>query len=67
MKESILALKSGERYIVPESDYGKAEIWRINNIFLLFSIPTFGGSPVYESTWLALQVDGIVETVNSWT
>ena len=39
IKEEILKLKHGEKFIIPESDYGKAEIWFINDIYVLFEIP----------------------------
>jgi hypothetical protein len=67
MKEEILKLKNGECYTVPESDYGKAEVWKVNNYYVLFSIPTFGGNPAYESTNHETLIDHIVETINSWT
>ena len=41
-------LNNGECYIIPEGDYGKAEIWCINNTFFVFGIPTFGGEPTYD-------------------
>lgn len=28
MKDEILKLKNGEHYTIPESDYGKAEVWK---------------------------------------
>ena len=66
-KQNILDLKSGEVYLWPESDYGKAEIWRVHNIFLLFEIPNYGGEPVYEATYHEGYIDGLVAMVNAWT
>jgi len=42
-KEKILELKDGECYTVPESDYGKAEIWFKHGYYFLFGIPVYGG------------------------
>lgn len=67
MKDKLLALKHCESYIVPESDYGKAEIWRINDVFILFEIPTYGGAPAYVDTYFVNDVDSIIEQIDSWT
>lgn len=62
IKEHIEALKDGESFIWPESDYGKAEIWRKNETFLVFSIPMFGGIPAFEKA--LKRVDDVIEMVN---
>ena len=55
-KKSIMSLKSGECYIIPGGDYGKAEIWHIHNDYIIFSIPMGGGCPRFE------EVVGIYHT-----
>ena len=67
MKEKILQLGNGECYIVPKSDYGKAEIWKINEIYFLFEIPTFGGLPKYEGGYLLTGIDDMIKIIESWT
>jgi hypothetical protein len=67
MKEEILKLKSGEHYVVPESDYGKAEVWRVNDIYILFEIPLFGGDPRFHCYYFSRDIDLIVETIEAWT
>jgi len=67
MKEEILKLKNGEHYTVPESDYGKAEIWRINNNYFVFSIPMYGGEPRFEERFNEKDEDSVVKLINSWT
>ena len=49
--KALTELKNGQNYIVPESDYGKAEIWLINDAFFVFEIPTFGGQPNFEEVF----------------
>jgi len=66
-KEKILALKDGERYFWPESDYGKAEIWLKNSVYFLFEIPIFGGEPMYSRTFRIDELDRLIKTVESWT
>lgn len=65
MEKEIALLKSGERYIVPEGDYGKAEVWRINGVFVLFEIPMYGGNPIYNGTHYSLTT--LITEINKWT
>jgi len=70
-------LKNGEHYVVPESDYGRAEIWLINNAFFVFEIPMYGGEPNYvERFFLGYTtypeqkqkaIDDVMNLVYSWT
>lgn len=66
-KEEILKLKDGESYIVPESDYGKAEIWLKNGIYFLFDIPMYGGTPMYHDSYNKHGIDRMIDQYNSWT
>lgn len=66
-KEEILKLKDGERYIVPESDYGKAEIWFKNDRYFLFEIPMYGGTPVFFKAYSVQWIDTMINDYNSWT
>lgn len=63
--EKVEALTNGEHYVVPESDYGKAEIWFINGEYFLFEIPTYGGQPMYSGRYS--NADDALRKVNSWT
>ena len=71
-------LKNGECYVIPESDYGKAEIWLINNAFFIFEIPMFGGEPYYVDNYSFTYehsypvnkqkvVKHIINLIYSWT
>ena len=66
-KEYILKLKDGESYIVPESDYGKAEIWFKHGTYFLFEIPTFGGKPAFFREFLKYEIDHMIKIYSSWT
>lgn len=66
IKEEILKLKHGEKYIVPESDYGKAEIWHINDIYVLFEIPYLGGNPYFQDTYTEKQIDALIDNISTW-
>ena len=65
----ILKLKSGESWTWPEGDYGRAEIWRINDVYVLFEIPNYGGEPRFVETFGVNDVglDRLIKTVQSWT
>lgn len=66
-KEQIQLLKDGESYIIPESDYGKAEIWLKNNYYFLFSIPIAGGEPCFEKVFFKKDIDNLIKEYESWT
>ncbi len=66
-KEHILNLKSGETWIWPESDYGKAEIFRYRDVFVLSEIPMYGGEPRYAGMFLLNGIDLLINRVESWT
>ena len=66
-KEKILKLLHGECYTFPESDYGKAEVWRIWENYILFSIPTFGGTPTFNGSYRTSCIDNLLSEVDSWT
>ena len=65
--KEISNLKDGECYTVPESDYGKAEIWLKHGVYFLFSIPQYGGQPQFESIFKRHEIDNMIELINSWT
>jgi len=68
-KKAILELKDGDIYHWPESDYGKAEILKKGNVYLLFEIPSFGGEPIFISHYYLTMtsIDELIKTVESWT
>lgn len=67
LKLEIEKLKDGERYFVPESDYGKAEICRVNDIYVLFEIPLYGGEPRYSSVFPLWRIDEMIKKIDSWS
>ena len=67
LKDEILKLKDGECYTIPESDYGKAEIWLKNEVYFLFEIPMFGGLPSYSGAFSKRKIDELIQMVGSWT
>lgn len=66
-KEKILALKPGETYVWPESDYGLAEIKNADGGFALFEIPEFGGIERFVRWFCREGIDDLVREVESWT
>ena len=67
MKTQLEKLSHGETYTLPESDYGKAEIYRLHDRYILFEIPMFGGHPQYAGTFHINQIDKIITIIDSWT
>lgn len=67
IKFEILKLKHGENYIVPESDYGKADIWLINETYILFRIPWLGGTPQFVKAYSFIHIDDLIKEISEWT
>ena len=67
VRKEILNLDHGEYYTVPESDYGKANIYRLHDYYILFEIPTFGGEPRYVGSYQLLILDEMIKKIDSWT
>ena len=63
----IRKLKHGEHFVVPESDYGKAEIWRIHDALLLFEIPMCGGEPSFNDSFSPQNIKDILNVLGGWT
>lgn len=66
-EEKILALKSGEKIFISQGNESGIEIWRINHVYLIFSIPLFGGEPVYENTFFINESEQMFKELESWT
>lgn len=65
--KELLALKNGE---VMEMDHGneaKTEVWRIHAKLFIFSIPLFGGEPLFESAYHIIDSQKVCDSVNSIT
>lgn len=65
--KEIKKIQHGQKWIWPESDYGKAEIWRLNNVYVLFGMPMYGGEPFYYNTYLICNISKLLDDVESWT
>lgn len=64
IKEEILKLKHGEKFIIPGSDYGKAEVWFINNNYILFKIPYLDGEPYFQDAYYKTLIDALIDDVS---
>ena len=66
MKIELEKLRHGEHYTAPQSDHGKAEIYRLHDRYILFEIPMFGGQPQYAGTFHINQIDKIITIIDNW-
>ena len=66
-KEHIKNLNDGESYTVPESDYGKAEIFFTHGMYFLFEIPMYGGQPIFSKAFCMENIDSMIKTYTNWT
>lgn len=47
--------------LIPESDYGFAEIYRFHNDILVFLIPQYGGTLSFYRSWGRHAIDHLIE------
>ena len=67
-KREIESLNDGDWWIWPESDYGRAEIWLKNGAYFVFSIPMYGGEPVFEKAYNGKgRIGELIAEIESWT
>jgi hypothetical protein len=51
----------GDYILIPESDYGFAEIHRVYDDLLIFMIPTYGGTPSFYKCFSLQMVDSLIK------
>ena len=65
--QELTSIKDGESWVWPESDYGRAEIFKVLDMFIVFSIPMYGGEPIYEKTCRKEDINEMMEMVARWS
>lgn len=71
LKDKILELKHNHTIrgynmiLIPESDYGFAEIYRIHDDILVFLIPTYGGTPTFYKSYTRNSIDLLITELKS--
>jgi len=53
--------------LIPESDYGLAEIYKIYDDILVFLIPTYGGIPSFYKSYDKGDIDSLIEDLKNIT
>lgn len=66
MKQKIKALKHLECWTYPLSDYGRAEVWRMHNNFIVFEIPQFGGTPRFGFGCNENCINYLLREIEKW-
>jgi len=66
-KQNILNLKDGEVYFLDLGEESGAEVWKKNDLYFLFDIPQYGGTPTYCGHFNVLNIDDAIKNVLSWT
>jgi hypothetical protein len=68
IKEAIQKLgHNGACFFWPESDYGKAYIYRCWGYYILMEIPMYGGEPSLSGVYPISDIDEMIKEVESWT
>jgi hypothetical protein len=71
-EEDLEALEDMETITSPSvfinwSEGGGGEVYLVNNMYILFEISRFGGSPQYVETYYKTEVEKMLKLVYSWT
>lgn len=53
--------------LIPESDYGFAEIYRIHDDYLIFLIPTYGGVPYFYKSYDIYALEYLIKDLKDIT
>ena len=71
LKQDILDLKPTvefeEGILIPESDYGLAEIYKIHDDILVFMIPQYGGTPLFFKCYQKHSIDNLISDLRTIT
>ena len=65
--EKIKKLKDGDRCYFNMFQDGGAVCYKCNGMYLLFSIPLYGGAEIYSGTYFENQLNDLVNEAFSWT
>ena len=73
LKEAILSLPYSSSISdnvpmvqIPESDYGFAEIYRMYDDWLVFLIPTYGGTPSFYRCYVKHTIDNLIKDLKEF-
>lgn len=59
------SISDNNMILIPESDYGFAEIYRIHDDILVFLIPTYGGTPTFYKSYTRHSIDLLITELKS--
>ncbi len=65
--EKIKKLKNGEHCYFNMFQDGGSACYKCNGMYLLFSIPMYGGKETYVRTYFEKQLNDLVNEAYSWT
>ena len=73
LKQSILdmpftnEINQNNMILIPESDYGFAEIFRMYDNILVFLIPTYGGTPSFYKSYARHNIHNLIADLKAIT
>lgn len=65
--QNVKALRHGEHCYIGWSEGGGGEVYCINDYYFLFSIPQYGGIPIFEACYPDSKPEDVVYAARSWT
>jgi len=67
MKLFLKQLESGASVYYMSKSKVEAKIYRVEDMFVVFAIPQYGGQPVYEFIMDIKNIDKLISTIENWT
>ena len=65
--EKLSDLKDGDNCTVFWFDGGGGMVYKANGMYLLFSVPQFGGQETYEEIYYENQLTDLLDEAYTWT
>jgi len=68
--EKVKSLKYGDNNTsctVSWSEGGGGLVYRIEDMYVLFYVPQYGGEPQYENAYHESEISELIEKARSWT
>ena len=65
--EQLQNMKHTQCQYVNWHEEGGGEVYRVNDVYVLFEIPIFGGEPNYVGTYHRKELNKLVDMAYSWT
>ncbi len=65
--QNLQHLSPGAHTVINWNEEGGGEVHRVNDVYVLFEVPQYGGTPNYIQTYQKAELLELVKKAYSWT